>query len=98
MCYDFPADAQSVPCLQAQLPHCRMSVAESFGEVYFRAWRATTGQCQIRLEHCIQDLMNSALHVRSARLAKVLRAVLSHFHDKKKMRDVDGLLHRLYGA
>lgn len=39
------------------------SLLETYGEVYFRAWRLSTGPYLKQIEeHCLQDLMYSAVH------------------------------------
>ena len=83
--------------IKAQIPACRKSLRELYGEVYFRAWRAASGVYLERIEEgCLQDLMYHAVHASSTMMATALRQVLAYMHEQKRQRGVDQMLLRLY--
>ena len=83
--------------IKAQIPACRKSLRELYGEVYFRAWRAASGVYLERIEEgCLQDLMYHAVHASSTMMATALRQVLAYTHEQKRQRGVDQMLLRLY--
>lgn len=68
-----------------------------YGELYHAAWKRSAGPVLRALEHdCVQDLANHCIHAASPALASALRRVLGAFHQHKKFRAVDELLHRVY--
>ena len=83
--------------IKAQIPVCRKSLRELYGEVYFRAWRAASGVYLEKIEEgCLQDLMFHAVHASSTMMATALRQVLDYTHQQKRQRGVDQMLLRLY--
>ncbi|XP_038078115.1 condensin-2 complex subunit G2-like isoform X2 [Patiria miniata] len=86
--------------IKTQLPVCPKSAIDSYGEIYFKAWRVSSGPILEKLEkHCIQDLMYHAVHacrVGSRSLASTLRQLLSYFSKQKRQQGVDKMLLTLY--
>lgn len=73
------------------------SVIEIIGEIYYKAWKASSGQILLKIEYnCIQDLMYHAIHCRDNNLFQNIRKILNAFHSKKKVNGVDEMLLRLY--
>ena len=63
--------------IKAQVPSCRKSQREQYGEVYFRAWRNASGTYLQKIEEeCLQDLMFHAVHASSTSMATALRQLL----------------------
>lgn len=83
--------------IKSQIPSCRKSQREAYGEVYFRAWRAASGPYLSRIEEgCLQDLMFHALHASSTSMANSVRQVLNFTHEQKRQRGVDAMLLKLW--
>ena len=87
--------------IKSTLPFCPKKYIEEYGNIYYRAWRSATNQYLDKIErHCIQDLMDRAVHARrdggKGSMATTTRALLDAFHDKKSERGVDETLTRLY--
>eukprot|EP00793_Prasinoderma_coloniale_P001080 PRCOL_00006071-RA len=74
----------------------RKSLLDAYSDVLFRAWKGASGPSLKALENRVQDLMRACLHARTPSLATSLRRVLSAFHSKKKLRDVEALMARLW--
>ncbi|XP_032090653.1 condensin-2 complex subunit G2 [Thamnophis elegans] len=75
------------------------SLMNHVAEVYFRAWKKSSGEILEVIEYnCIQDFMHHAVHLprRSPLNAKV-REMLNYFHTRNKSRQgVEEVLYRLY--
>lgn len=70
---------------------------DQYGELYHAAWKRSAGPVLRVLEHdCVQDLANHCIHAASPALSSALRRVLAAFHQHKKFRAVDEMLHRVY--
>ncbi|XP_022081754.1 condensin-2 complex subunit G2-like isoform X2 [Acanthaster planci] len=86
--------------IKTQLPVCPRSLIDSYGEIYFKAWRVASGPMLEKLEkYCIQDLMYHAVHasrVGTRSLASTLRQLLSYFCKQKRQQGVDKMLLALY--
>uniref|UniRef100_A0A8C8S0T2 Non-SMC condensin II complex subunit G2 n=1 Tax=Pelusios castaneus TaxID=367368 RepID=A0A8C8S0T2_9SAUR len=68
-------------------------------EIYFRAWKKSSGEILEVLEHnCIQDFMHHGIHLpRSSPVHPKVRELLSYFHKQSKVRQgVEEMLYRLY--
>lgn len=73
-----PFIAELHRAIRAQIPACRKSLREIYGEIYFKAWRAASGPYLERIEEgCLQDLMFHAVHASSSSMAVALRQVCS---------------------
>ena len=85
--------------IKSQIPVCRKSQREAYGEVYFRAWRnAAPGSDALAEieERCVQDLMWHGLHASSTSVASAVRQVLAFTNNQKRQRGVDAMLHKLW--
>ncbi|KXS20665.1 hypothetical protein M427DRAFT_142851 [Gonapodya prolifera JEL478] len=95
--------------VKAQLPYCEMPLVLTYGEIYFKAWKAAAEDFRSRIEtSCIQSLMRHAIHAppKIAIPAELggghcaffnrLRAALGKFHEQKSQRGVDTMLCNLY--
>ena len=95
-----PLVAELHRAIKAQVPACRKSQREAYGEVYFRAWRhASTlgGPGLVAIEEgCLQDLMFHGLHAASTAMAAAVRQVLAFTNEQKRQRGVDAMLLRLW--
>ena len=69
-----PFVAELHRAIKAQIPTCRKSLRELYGEVYFKAWRAADGASRRQLEEgCLQDIIYHAVHASSTAMATALR-------------------------
>ncbi|EDV27825.1 uncharacterized protein TRIADDRAFT_63696 [Trichoplax adhaerens] len=85
--------------IKNNIPSSSRSLQEYYGEVYFRAWRSSSGPYREKIENfCIQDLMHHAIHARISRpsIAAALKRILDQFHREKKQSGVDKMLLTLY--
>ena len=84
--------------IKAQIPCCRKSLREKFGEVLFRVWRAAeSGDALVEIEErVLQDLMFHAIHASTTAMAVALRQILAYVHDQKRQRGVDQMLLKLW--
>ncbi|KAJ3337978.1 Condensin-2 complex subunit G2 [Gonapodya sp. JEL0774] len=95
--------------VKAQIPFCDMSLVLTYGEIYFKAWKASEGVIRSRIETCcIQSLMHHAVHAPpkipmptiagggQISFFNRLRAMLGKFHEQKSQQGVDSMLCRLY--
>jgi len=77
-------------------------LAESYADVYFRAWQSAfvmgeNGMVSVIETEMIQDLMDAGVHVADPDLARTVFTILTAgFHDNKHIRGVDTMLLRLY--
>ncbi|KAK2499661.1 hypothetical protein MC885_008957 [Smutsia gigantea] len=85
--------------IKNQLQGLQKSLMVHIAEIYFRAWKKSSGIILETIENaCIQDFMYHGIHLprRSPVHARV-REVLSYFHRQKKVRQgVEEMLCRLY--
>ncbi|XP_034257762.1 condensin-2 complex subunit G2 [Pantherophis guttatus] len=75
------------------------SLMNHVAEVYFRAWKKSSGEILEVIEYsCIQDFMHHAVHLpRKSPLHSKVREMLSYFHKQNKCRQgVEEVLYRLY--
>ncbi|XP_064643919.1 condensin-2 complex subunit G2-like [Lineus longissimus] len=86
--------------IKQQIPVCPKSILDWYAEIYFKAWKASTGLFREKIEiQCIQDLMYHAVHASRSSpkpMSSTLRKFLTYFHNQKHQRGVDGMLLRLY--
>nr|XP_006818203.1 PREDICTED: condensin-2 complex subunit G2-like [Saccoglossus kowalevskii] len=87
--------------IKTQLPSCTKTMVQNYAEIYFRAWRTSSGPYLEKIEiHCLQDYMDHAVHaVRSGPkpLASLLRQFLSYIHKQRLIHhNTDEMLQRLY--
>ena len=93
-----PFIAELHRAIKSQIPSCRKSQRDAYGEVYFRAWRSSSGPFLQRVEEgCLQDLMYHALHAATTSMASAVRQVLTYTHEQKRQRGVDAMLLKLWG-
>lgn len=79
-----------------QMPSTRR-VHASYGEVYFKAWRASEGALRLKIERaCIQDFMHRGVHASMPAMFTAVRQVLATFIAEKRQRGVDEAIMRLY--
>ncbi|CAB9497077.1 Condensin-2 complex subunit G2 [Seminavis robusta] len=95
--------------IRAQIPDAKRPILEAYGEIYKRAWKDAasndskdTDQCPEDIQTAIeqdvlQDYMYAILHMEKPKMTKALMVVLEPFHEGKKSKDVEALLHRMYG-
>lgn len=86
--------------IRVQIPEAKKQILQAYGDIYFRAWRETEPDSQVRNaieEMALQDLMYAVLHVATPGTAKSLMTILEPFHAAKKTPEVENLLHRMYG-
>lgn len=86
--------------IRVQIPQANKPILQAYGDIYFRAWKETEPDSQVRNaieETCLQDLMYAVLHVATPGTAKSLMTILEPFHAAKKTGEVENLLHRMYG-
>lgn len=86
--------------IRVQIPEAKKTILESYGDIYFRAWKESEPDSPVRSsieEVALQDFMFAVLHVATPTMAKSLHTVLKPFHDAKKSQDVEKLLYRMYG-
>ncbi|XP_058035733.1 condensin-2 complex subunit G2 isoform X1 [Ahaetulla prasina] len=75
------------------------SLMNHVAEIYFRAWKKSSGEILEVIEYsCIQDFMHHAIHLpRKSPLHAKVREMLSYFHKQNKCRQgVEEVLYRLY--
>lgn len=81
------------------ITECTRAHSAKYGEVYFKAWKASQGDTKKTIEEdCIQDLMYTAIHANpmSSRPSANLHHLLHHIHSYKKHRAVSSLITELY--
>lgn len=89
--------------IRIQMPQSKKPILNTYGEIYKKAWKDSQKyDCPEEIqaaieEEVLQDLMYAALHIATPRMAKVLLLVLEPFHEGKKSKEFEGLLHRMYG-
>ncbi|KAH3764673.1 Condensin-2 complex subunit G2 [Pelomyxa schiedti] len=83
--------------MQAQMRTCWKSVIDIYGSIYFRAWKQASGACKIKLESCLQSLIETGMLVANPKVVKLIQQILSNFYKHKNEKAVDELLYRLYG-
>ncbi|XP_065184272.1 condensin-2 complex subunit G2-like [Sycon ciliatum] len=86
--------------IKQNIPNCPRPFLESYGEVYFRAWRASAGVYLEKIENdCLQDLMHHAVHAQRSgpnNMSAALLKLLGFLHQQKVFRGMDNMLLRLY--
>uniref|UniRef100_A0A8C8S0Q6 Non-SMC condensin II complex subunit G2 n=1 Tax=Pelusios castaneus TaxID=367368 RepID=A0A8C8S0Q6_9SAUR len=85
--------------IKNQLQCFPKSLMAYVAEIYFRAWKKSSGEILEVLEHnCIQDFMHHGIHLpRSSPVHPKVRELLSYFHKQSKVRQgVEEMLYRLY--
>jgi hypothetical protein len=83
--------------IRSQILCNRKSLMETYGSIYFRAWKEASGQYLLAIEQgCIQNLIQCAVHASTPALFTSIRQVLAEFHKQKRHRGVDEMLLRLY--
>lgn len=82
--------------VRAQIPFGRKSILETYGEVLFRAWKASEGELRREIEDgFLQGLVEGAIHARSRLLAASVRRVLGGFINQRTSDEVEKLIFRL---
>lgn len=61
----------------------KKSSLDDYGDIYYRAWRAASGQTLMQVELCIESLASLAIYVARPALARAVRRVLNAFHNEK---------------
>ncbi|XP_064104730.1 condensin-2 complex subunit G2-like isoform X2 [Macrobrachium nipponense] len=85
--------------VKAVLPECTRDQSAKYGEIYFRAWKKSTGDVQQMIEEsCIQDLMYAAVHVDplAGKLSTNLHHFLHQIHRNKRHHLVERMILKLY--
>ncbi len=83
--------------VKVQIPTAPKALLIAYGEIYFRAWHASSGRFLSLIESvCIQPLMAAAAHASTLKLHNAIRIILGAFHEQKLQRGVDAMLLRLY--
>ncbi|XP_042556945.1 condensin-2 complex subunit G2 [Dipodomys spectabilis] len=84
--------------IKNQLQGLQKSLMVHIAEIYFRAWRKTSGKILETIENdCIQDFMFHGIHLpRKSPVHSKVREVLSYFHQQKIRQGVEEMLYRLY--
>nr|XP_025043667.1 condensin-2 complex subunit G2 isoform X2 [Pelodiscus sinensis] len=85
--------------IKNQLQCFSKSLMAYIAEIYFRAWKKSSGEILEILEvNCIQDFMHHGIHLpRSSPVHPKVRELLSYFHKQSKVRQgVEEMLYRLY--
>ncbi|XP_064397126.1 condensin-2 complex subunit G2-like isoform X2 [Halichondria panicea] len=86
--------------IKYQIPYMSNPLLETYGEVYLRAWRLSSGPYLRQIEEqCLQDLMFSAVHaprLGQHSLFNSLRKFLEQVHSQRMQKGVSEMLHRLY--
>ncbi|XP_068208708.1 condensin-2 complex subunit G2-like isoform X2 [Palaemon carinicauda] len=85
--------------IKSVLPECTKDQSAKYGEVYFRAWKKSTGDVQNMIEEsCIQDLMYAAVHVDplAGKLSTNLHHLLHQIHRHKRHHLVERMILSLY--
>ena len=82
------------------VPTAEKKVTELYGEVYFHAWKLSSGVCREKLEYaCIQDLLYKGVLARRTGHNAIFNAVfllVSTFFSNKQLTGVDEMLYRLF--
>nr|XP_045016633.1 condensin-2 complex subunit G2 [Jaculus jaculus]XP_045016634.1 condensin-2 complex subunit G2 [Jaculus jaculus] len=84
--------------IKNQLSGFPKSLMGHIAEIYFRAWKKTSGKILETIENdCIQDFMYHGIHLpRKSPVHSKVREVLSYFHQQKVRQGVEEMLYRLY--
>ncbi len=83
--------------VKIQIPTAPKALLIAYGDIYFRAWHASSGRFLSFIECvCIQPLMAAAAHASTLKLYNAVRVILGSFHEQKLQRGVDEMLLRLY--
>ncbi|XP_066987569.1 condensin-2 complex subunit G2-like isoform X2 [Macrobrachium rosenbergii] len=85
--------------IKAVLPECTRDQSAKYGEIYFRAWKKSTGDVQQMIEEsCIQDLMYAGVHVDplAGKLSTNLHHLLHQIHRNKQHHLVQRMILKLY--
>ncbi len=83
--------------VKVQIPTAPKALLIAYGDIYFRAWHASSGRFLSFIESvCIQPLMAAAAHASTLKLHNAIRVILGAFHEQKLQRGVDAMLLRLY--
>lgn len=100
----FELDVAFIPeihnCIKGVLPYQKRFQVEAFAEIYYKAWKSSSGHFKITIEEvCLQDYVTSALHLRNTMALKQVNFIIKFLVDQKaNNRDVEGLLESLYGG
>ncbi|XP_006874492.1 PREDICTED: condensin-2 complex subunit G2 [Chrysochloris asiatica] len=85
--------------IKNQLQGLQKSLMMYIAEIYFRAWKKSSGKILETIENsCIQDFMYHGINLqRKSPVHSKVREVLSYFHHQKNVRQgVEEMLYRLY--
>ncbi|XP_046846432.1 condensin-2 complex subunit G2-like isoform X2 [Xenia sp. Carnegie-2017] len=86
--------------IKKEIPMCNISTLIVYGEIYFKAWRASKEVYREKIERfCLQDLMFHSIHAQRIgrhSMSSRLRKILGVFHKQKQNPDVDKILLELY--
>ncbi|KAK6793555.1 hypothetical protein RDI58_007008 [Solanum bulbocastanum] len=87
---------EALAMLKSQIPFGRKSILEAFGEIVFRAWKASEGLAKDEIENSfLQGMIDSCVHASSAVLAASIRRVLGGFINQRTTEGVEKLIFRL---
>ncbi|XP_061338918.1 uncharacterized protein LOC133285671 [Gastrolobium bilobum] len=82
--------------IRSQIPFGRKSMLESYGDIMFRAWKASQGDSRNEIENgFLQDLIDAAIYASSSAFASYIRRVLEAFINQRTTDGVEKLLYRL---
>lgn len=87
---DFVRDLGKI--VRNQVPCCRTSVLDEYGDVLFRAWSGASGPCKYEIEGLIQSLIDSAFLATTSTISGALRRVLRGIYCHKIQPCVDKML------
>lgn len=102
----FTVDADLVARLhkavRVQIPECKKSILNAYGDVYWMAWKSAAaeeeGDIRVSMEeNAIQDLANLVIHAANPFVSKNCRVVLDKFMLNKKDPAVESMLYRCFG-
>ncbi|KAK2372532.1 ARM repeat superfamily protein [Trifolium repens] len=82
--------------IRSQIKLGRKSILEAFGDILFRAWKASPEDSRSGIENgFLQDLIEGSIHASSGAFASHIRTVLGAFINQRTVDGVEKLLYRL---
>jgi condensin-2 complex subunit G2 len=82
--------------IRSQIKLGRKSILEAFGDILFRAWKASPEDSRSGFENgFLQDLIEGSIHASSGAFASHIRTVLGAFINQRTVDGVEKLLYRL---
>ncbi|KAF5736222.1 hypothetical protein HS088_TW14G00358 [Tripterygium wilfordii] len=87
---------EALAMIKAQIPFGRKSLLEAYGDILFRAWKATGGSLRDEIENVfLQGLIERTVHASSGAFGASIRRVLGAFTSQRTIDGVEKLLFRL---